>query len=98
MENEFLCHLLFASNLGFRVEDIPMNFQQALVYLFAAVPTEQHQLLCNLIWCIWKGMNEEIFEGKRFNPIRALHQARAFGISQKGTAGEAATVQGGGHI
>jgi hypothetical protein len=57
----------FASPLALRVEELPLEFKQALGYL-AQLLLEEDKI---------KARNAEILEGKRLHPMAVIRQARS---------------------
>jgi hypothetical protein len=84
-ENEYLNHMLFfcdssravwfASPLALRVDGLPLNFTQSLLNLTTTIQSQNHQLLFNIMWSIWKARNEHTFEGRTINPVKVLQLA-----------------------
>lgn len=84
-ESEYLMHLLFfcagsratwcASSFLIRVEALPLDFTTALINLTDNLEDQQIVKFCNILWCIWKGRNGELFAGKKLQPIAVLRQA-----------------------
>jgi hypothetical protein len=57
--------------------DLPMQFKNALAQLGQILTEEQQTTAANVLWCIWKAQNEEVFEGKMVNPVKVIKQVRA---------------------
>jgi hypothetical protein len=89
-ENEFLNHMLFfcdssraicfASPLALRVDELPLTFTTAFQSLVRTIQVHHHQLLFNLIWCIWKAKNEHTFEEKMVNSVKVIERAQGMAL------------------
>lgn len=85
-ENEFLTHLFFfcsssratwfASNMALRVSDLPLDFTTAILEVTSSLEEGHITSFCNILWCIWKARNREIFSGKKETPQGILKQAQ----------------------
>jgi hypothetical protein len=63
-ENEYVHHMMFycpgsraiwfTLGLNLRVEEVPMQFKEALVFLNWILPPERMTLAANVMWCLWK--------------------------------------------
>jgi zinc-binding in reverse transcriptase/Reverse transcriptase-like len=84
-ENEFLTHMFFfcqssravwfGSRLSLRIESIPINFIPTLHTIMEGRSPEEHNYIANLLWCLWKARNAEVFEGSKINPYKVCLQA-----------------------
>lgn len=74
-ENEFVMHLLFycplsrvtwyGSHFSLQIEGLPLNFAQTLMEIIRDLTDEQIAEVCNMMWCLWKARNEDIFSGTK---------------------------------
>lgn len=86
-ENEYLMHLLFFCDLSratwyisdfpMIVEHLAMQFPAAIAYITRALNEDQIIVITNLIWCLWKARNEEIFAAKKLSPQEIVTKAKA---------------------
>jgi hypothetical protein len=65
----------FISKFQMRVDSLPLDFTTALIQVGGQMTNEQKRRAANLMWCIWKARNMEIFEGGKVNPIIVNRQA-----------------------
>lgn len=84
LENEYTMHLLFfcplsqatwfISRFALRVESLPLQFAEALLFIEGNLQTTQIPYFCNMLWCLWKARNKELFAGKKTTPQAVLVQ------------------------
>lgn len=84
LENEYVMHLLFfcplsqatwfISRFHLRVDDLPLQFHKTLLFLETHLQPDQMSYLCNVLWCLWKARNEELFAGKKLTSQEVLVQ------------------------
>ncbi|XP_078163540.1 uncharacterized protein LOC144558573 [Carex rostrata] len=84
-ENEYTMHLLFfcplaratwfASQIPLRVADLPLNFAVTLLTIVQNLQVNKIPTLCNLLWCLWKARNEELFSGIKSTPEMIVAKA-----------------------
>ncbi|KAJ4789113.1 RNA-directed DNA polymerase (reverse transcriptase)-related family protein [Rhynchospora pubera] len=85
-ENEFDMHCLFfcatsrqvwfASPLGLRVDDLPLQIGEALKQIMEGLDDHGVHLFTSIIWEVWKERNKAVIEHKRFNPIEVIQRVR----------------------
>lgn len=77
-KNELLTHMIFfcsssraawfGSELTMRVDHVHLDFTQALLDLTSNMDEHSITVMCNLMWCIWKARNVEVFAAKKLRP------------------------------
>lgn len=85
-EEECLMHLLFRcpiskatwymSELGLRVEELPLDFVTTLIYVTDTLLETQIINFANILWCLWKVRNEEVFAAKKNPPATVILRAK----------------------
>lgn len=85
-ENEFLVHVLFSCELSratwyisvfaLRSDFLPLDFTRAFLAITDTLTNTEMGGFCNILWCLWKGRNEEIFQGKKSTPQSILIKAK----------------------
>jgi ribonuclease HI len=65
----------FVSDVSIRVENLPLCFKECMVQFFTTLTPEQLIKALNMLWCVWKARNEELFEGIGFNPLHVHRKA-----------------------
>jgi hypothetical protein len=58
----------FGSQLGLRVDDLSLDFKMAFMQIINRIPKEMVPYFYGLMWCIWKGRNREVIEGRIIRP------------------------------
>ncbi|KAF3332280.1 RNase H [Carex littledalei] len=62
--------------MALRVSDLPLDFASALLEVTTVLEDTQITYFCNILWCIWKARNQEIFSSKKATRQRILKQAQ----------------------
>lgn len=93
-ENEFIMHLLFfcdlsratwfCSELPLIINHLPLSFPEAMLYITDNLNEDQVIAVCNLMWCLWKARNEELFTAKKSTPQTIVTRARAMAGATQG--------------
>lgn len=63
--------------LGIRTDRMPENFTDAILIMARELDMNRIIKMCNILWCIWKNRNEEVFQGKKCTPQAIISQAVA---------------------
>jgi hypothetical protein len=89
-ENEFVGHMIFfclgsratwfALGLNIRIEEMPMQFKEALLYIATKLSPTQMSIAENAMWCLWKARNAMVIEGTRFRPLSIIQQAKVMPV------------------
>ncbi|KAJ4755451.1 Ribonuclease H-like superfamily protein [Rhynchospora pubera] len=78
-ENEFETHCMFfcpiswlvwfGGRMGIATHALPMNIEEAFIYITNGIDDEGKRYVCYTLWEIWLARNQEIFHQKRADPI-----------------------------
>ncbi|KAJ4773869.1 RNA-directed DNA polymerase (reverse transcriptase)-related family protein [Rhynchospora pubera] len=87
-ENEYTMHCFFffhgsrmvwfMGNLGIRVENLPMNFAEALEYLTQSMNEDAIRVFCYTLWELWLARNAVAFQQKNFDPVAICKKITAW--------------------
>jgi hypothetical protein len=64
------------------VEELPLHFKEAIIYLKQKLGKEDMMVAAKLMWCLWKVKNGLVIENRPFRPLAIVRQARAMPITQ----------------
>ncbi|KAJ4758032.1 Ribonuclease H-like superfamily protein [Rhynchospora pubera] len=78
-ENEFETHCMFfcpisrlvwfGGRMGIATHALPMNIEEAFIYITNGIDDEGKRYVCYTLWEIWLARNQKIFHQKRADPI-----------------------------
>ncbi|KAJ4799714.1 RNA-directed DNA polymerase (reverse transcriptase)-related family protein [Rhynchospora pubera] len=87
-ENEYTMHCFFfyqssrmvwfMGNLGIRVENLPLNFAEALEYITRGMNEDTIRIVCYTLWEIWLARNAFLFQQKNFDPVAVCKKVSAW--------------------
>ncbi|KAJ3696581.1 hypothetical protein LUZ61_000286 [Rhynchospora tenuis] len=86
-ENEFEMHCLFfcptsrqvwfASSLGLRVHELPLNIQETMRQILSALDEDGIKFFACTLWEIWKERNKAVIEHCTFRPQQVIQRVNA---------------------